>query len=112
MESGEALRNIATIYMEWGQFDKGISNLKETLEIFRKYGNKPSIAETYFMLGDAYSALEKTDEALQVLEQAQSIFREIDNKEGIASVLTKKGDLQFNSGQLTEAQEPNKHPQA
>ncbi|NJK67188.1 MAG: tetratricopeptide repeat protein [Microcoleus sp. SU_5_3] len=91
-----------------GQFSEAMNLHQRTLEISRRLGDLPGIANALLGLADVYCSLgnyEKPDDknAIKFYEEALSIFRELGAKQGETRVKLGLGKTYHSLGQLQEA---------
>ena len=103
-------RRIADVYMMEGNFDANrdaprksyyVEAIKEYEEILKKYPNSPDNAEVLYQLAKAYDLEGDQEKAMTMLTD---LVRRHPNYPNIAEAHFRRGDIQFNSGQYTEAE--------
>jgi tetratricopeptide (TPR) repeat protein len=65
---------LGRIYVALDQYDKAISAMKKTLEIYKKWGSKPRWAQEYIMLGYAFQMTDKYRKENRLFKKAVKDF--------------------------------------
>ena len=83
--------NIATVYYEKKEYEKGIKSLNNSLKLFKQIDNYSSIASVYNNMGNGYQCLNEDEMALRYYLKAKNIidsFRSLSIKEQIFKSLS------------------------
>ena len=103
-------RRIADVYMMEGNYDSNreaprksyyVEAIKEYEEILKKYPNSPDNAEVLYQLAKAYDLEGNQEKAMTMLTD---LVRRHPNYPNIAEAHFRRGDIQFNNGQYSEAE--------
>ncbi len=86
-----------------GLYSKAINFQKQSLEIFRKIGDRPGEATSLGNLGDDYHSIGRYNEAIDFLEQSLEIYQKIGDRGGEATSLNNLGNAYHFLGRYSEA---------
>lgn len=107
LELGPAgLRSLAISLLYLTSFhshESAISDLQQSLAIFRQEGDQIFVAENLSFLGDAYGNLGDLDRARQYYNESLDLRRTIKDRDGEGTVLFKLGDIAVIEGRLEQA---------
>jgi len=95
------LFNLGNSYVELKRAPEGVPLIRESIEIFRKVGNKLGLANALNMVGFVLGESGNHTAAIEVQAESASIFRELSNIPGLAKVLFNLG---VNYSSLKQAQ--------
>ncbi len=83
----------AEISKQEGKLDETIKVHKKSIQLNRRYNNKPGLGKAFNNLAIAYRERGELDLAMETLQKAETIFRELNNLSALALVEINLGDL-------------------
>lgn len=99
------LSNLAEAYNVAGEGQKALEAAKESLGYEKAEGREDRIPMRYCVLGDAYAALGRFDDAERSYAEALARLKEQNNAVSYAITLKQMGGLRYMQGRYTEANE-------
>jgi serine phosphatase RsbU (regulator of sigma subunit)/Tfp pilus assembly protein PilF len=96
--------NMGTILSHEGQFLEALKHYQISLEINKKIGYKGGIATSYHNIGAAYEDLDSLDLAMKNFHLSLKLAEELGDKNDISSTLTRIAWLEFEKGNLSQAE--------
>ena len=98
-----ALNNIAVVYMTYGEIDKCLDYLEQSLVIVQKTEDKYQIATALNNIGFVLNDQGNITKALDYYSQSLDISKEINDKTGIATLLNNIASIYKEQNNLTSA---------
>jgi tetratricopeptide (TPR) repeat protein/predicted Ser/Thr protein kinase len=100
----DALLEIARVEIKSGNASKGLEYLNRAYSLATQSNNQDQTAASLHVMGLAYEALNKPEEALENFQKSLKIKREIGQLRGAAASLSELGNVQAQLGKAKEAQ--------
>lgn len=98
-----ALGNAGNVHCYQGDYEKGLKNYLEALDVMYELDNKNWIAIATNNIGNVYYLQKNYDKALKYYEEALKTHSQLKNKEGIALATGNIGIIYFEKGETHKA---------
>ena len=95
--------NLGAVYQFSGQYEKGISLYKESLELEKNTNDTLSLSKTYNNIGSLYVKLGDNEKALEYLKKSLEYKQMYNDSAGIAKTLQNIGTIFFNENKYYKA---------
>jgi CHAT domain-containing protein/tetratricopeptide (TPR) repeat protein len=98
-----ALKNRAGQYIDLGEFDRGLDDLRLARAVFHRLGNRRREAVAEYQIGATMDDLHRTAEAWHSFQRALPMLEQTGNDRFAAIVLDRMGLVQLHAGRYREA---------
>ncbi len=98
-----ALNNISMIYSDWGEHEKALHYLDQSLKICIEQGDKKGEATALNNMSSIYLELKDYDGALQRLQRCLQVLQEIEDRTNEAACLGNIGNIFLHKGDYKQA---------